>query len=67
LTGHIRRLALTNGAVLDEIKDPDWDGEWEEDIFGRWDYGEYGDIHTRICAIDPCIHCVDRRLTKYLW
>ncbi|KAK3638476.1 hypothetical protein LTR56_003222 [Elasticomyces elasticus] len=47
---------------LEEYKNPNWDGEWREEV-EDWDsYGEHWtDVHERICKIRPCEDCLDRK------
>ena len=62
------RSTLTQISEAKEFRDPDWNGNYRECLkrwYDREVYGKYDDIHERVCAIDPCLHCQDRKYLKY--
>nr|POE72420.1 hypothetical protein CFP56_12293 [Quercus suber] len=36
------------------------------DCIHHTDYGDYDDIHSRVCAVEPCEDCQDERFLRYL-
>ena len=52
-------LTATIGIAI--FQDPEWQGNWRKSIDRRNGYGEYDDVHSRICAIEPCEDCEEQK------